>query len=327
LNPERVMVVAERWMEPELVQVVGAAAARAGLDRRPWNGTERLDALAGRAALAVGVLPRGMRRIPGELAALACDQLPGLPLVLLADEPLVRPLVSLQEGRVTLIEATLSASRLASCVRALLADTLGARGERGRWRPVLAADARPGAIERCEFRAGPCWLGALACRGPSGVMPRAVPWLCATDELSIVLAPADAPPAEDEAGPLAALGLGEGASAAETSVRLDCRQEPGHWLLKGPGPQGALGLFSRLRLPSWSDLGRRDAPAGRAELRHRIAAASGDLVVALATGSRWADAAAARQELDVGGPDLLDLYEAELRRTPAPFACLLVELR
>jgi hypothetical protein len=317
MTAERTLIVAEPRMDAALAELVHRTCAFSGVEQRVWNGVERLDDLAGRAALAIGVLPLGARRIPGELAALVTEQLPGLPLVLLAQERLVRPLISLDEGRVSLLEAPLEPTLLASCARTLLTEATPAQAGWG-----AAAPAEGTAVDRREYRVGRCWIGALDCNGGAADWSqRVLPWVQVTPDdpreaaLAVLLArvEADGRPAwrrgegEVVEGPIAALELRAGGDRPEWVFPA---------LASGtPEPAAAVGLYSSWRLPAWTALG----PAAS-----RVVAASGDLVVAMAPAVGWVDSV--RREAGAGGPALLDVLEAELQRSPAPFSCLAVEL-
>lgn len=314
MTAERTLIVAEPRMDAALAELVQRTCAFSGVEQRAWNGVERLDDLAGRAALAIGVLPLGARRIPGELAALVTEQLPGLPLVLLAQERLVRPLISLEEGRVSLLESPLEPALLTSCARALLAEA--APVQAGWW---AAAAAEGTAIDRREYRVGRCWIGALDCDGGAADWSqRVLPWVHgATEdahELAVLLARADA-----DGRPVWRRGEGELVEGPIAALELRVRGDRPEWVipaLSTPDAAAAVGLFSSWRLPAWTALGQA--------LPSRVIAAGGDLVVAMAPAPPWVDSV--RREAGGGGPALLDALEAELQRSPTPFSCVAVEL-
>jgi len=321
MTADRTVILADGGMDAALAAQVQQACAFTGVVCRAWNGRERLDTLAGRAGLVIGVLPAGERRIPGELAGLVTEQLPGVPLVLLAEESLVRPLVSLEGGRVTLLEAPLQPTLLASCARTLLAEAVpAARG----WWPAAAADGP--AVDRREFRAGACWVGVLDCNGPAGWSGRRTPWLRTEGEggpaLAAGLAFADASgrPTLDQAGGL----HGEGSIAA---VELHTGGPGARWVFPRSGAAAAgapdgetVALFSAARLPTFTICDQLSAVGAPVQL----ATAGGDLVVALAAGPDWLERV--RQHAAGGGPALLDALEAELQREPRAFSCVAVEL-
>ena len=313
MNSGRSMVIAERRMDAALVQVVREACGRAAIDCVTWNGVDRVDLLAGRAALAVGVLPAGARKIPADLAGLVTDQLPGLPLVLVAEEPLVRPVVSLHDGLVTLIEPPVSVARLTSCARSLLAERASGGNDAREWWPLTAIHGEGQAVERCEYQVGRCWVGALDCAGPEEDAGRPIPWLRSADGVVGMLAPANRiPAAPGEGGPL------------DCAVALELAGDRLHWVFHRAGGNDVLGLFSAQRLPSWTDLGPRSRSHGEPI---RIPAAEGDVVVAFTPATTWVDASTVRHPVREGGPALLDVFEAELRRAPVAFGCLVIELR
>jgi len=71
-------------------------------------------------AVLLGVLPRGQRRLPTALTDLADQHLAQVPVVLLTDEPLVRPEVHLAGGRLTLLDGGSSAAHIADRIRAAI---------------------------------------------------------------------------------------------------------------------------------------------------------------------------------------------------------------
>jgi hypothetical protein len=319
---ERMLILAERRMEPELAAQVQQACAFTGVEWRAWNGRERLDGLAGRAALVIGVLPAGERRIPGDLAWLVTEQLPGLPLVLLAEEPLIRPLVSLEGGRVTLLEAPLSPALLASCARTLLAEAVP--GEAGWW-PVAAAEGP--AVDRREFRVGASWVGVLDCNGPADWSGRPTPWLCTGGAGGVMLA-ATLAFADGEGRPTRASDSGTQAEGTVSLFELHGAGPGSRWVFPPrpgeaagePGEGESVALFSAARVPTFSAI----AQVRGAGAAVQLAAAQGDLVVSWCAGPEWLERV--RHGAPQGGPALLDALEAELQREPSKFSCVVVEL-
>jgi hypothetical protein len=330
VTADRTLIVAESRMDPALAELVHQTCAFTGVECRTWNGVDRLDDLAGRAALVIGVLPAGERRIPGPLAGLVTEQLPGLPLVLLARERLVRPMVSLEGGRVTLLESPLDPTLLASCARALLAETVP---EQHGWWAAAASDGS--AIDRREYRVGRAWVGVLDCDGSAGWSQRALPWLQTARENEPGLALAAMLTLADAGGqPVSRRAPdGDGAELAllgpKAALELHGQGDRPLWVfppLAGsetrPGAaagRGAVALYSAARLPAWTVL--EQTAASRPI---RLVAADGDLAVVVAPGLGWLDSL--RSEASAGGPALLDAIEAELQHAPTPFSCLVVEL-
>ena len=224
--------------------------------------------------------------------------------------PLVRPLVSLDGGRLILLESPLRPALLAGCARTLLAEA--APGQRGWW---AAAAADGPTIDRRDYRIGGCWVGVLDCGGSAGWSQRPLPWLFSAQETEtgtvlaamLTLADSSGEPAPEPLSALELRGLGD---------------RP-QWLFPTPAPGtapgGAVALFSALRLPAWTEIGQAGTGAPVC-----LAAAAGDLVVAVAPGLGWLDRI--RGQAAVGGPALLDALEAELQRAPSAFSCVAVEL-
>jgi hypothetical protein len=106
----------------------------------------------GAATVIAGCLPAGARAIPSDLVT-TFDRMEGSPtLVLLAEEPLVRPVVTLQEGRVVIVASSASSTHLKSVLRMVAPE----EDSRSLWRSQLtsfawSAHARPA---RCSNDAG-----------------------------------------------------------------------------------------------------------------------------------------------------------------------------
>ena len=71
-------------------------------------------------AVLLGVLPRGQRRLPPEIAELADRHLTGVPVLLLSDDPLVRPTLLLAGGRLTLLDTPATAEAIAGGIHAAI---------------------------------------------------------------------------------------------------------------------------------------------------------------------------------------------------------------
>jgi hypothetical protein len=95
-----------------LVEVREACQAL-GLSTADWSG----GAPRATPSAVIGGLDAGMRRIPDDLVALL-DATPGLPLVLCAQEPLVKPLVMLDEGRICVLAPPTNRAHIVAALRA-----------------------------------------------------------------------------------------------------------------------------------------------------------------------------------------------------------------
>jgi hypothetical protein len=118
--------------------------------------------------LVVGALGRGERQIPAPL--LEAVNARGAALLLLSDDPLVRPVVATHGGRVTLVASSVSRARLRGTIRMLLARHGGFAREQlhphvwtamfgaGLQAPALHQDASGAVTAVFPFNAG--WSGA-----------------------------------------------------------------------------------------------------------------------------------------------------------------------
>lgn len=311
------IIVAEHHLDPATVQIIKEACERAGAAYHAWKTTDRLEWLAGRAALAIGTIAPGSRKIPNDLASLATDRIPGLLLLLIAQEALVRPIVTLHDGLVTLIEPAPSSAHLAHCLRVLLAESPPATPRQGAWWPAIPPEPHgPSPLRRREYRIGASFVGVL--EGPRALAsaePVPLTWLRTGAGVSAVVTPSrDEPAAETD-------GLGDAAAFVTLEVseaRLD-------WSFRVPHAGAALALFSALRLPPFTDLSllRTQGEGGS----RRLAAAPGDLALAITPFDALGPIAMLGVEPSEGGTGLLDRLEAKLRRASVPCSCLAIEVR
>ena len=115
------MLVAKHHVGEALSPVVQKACDLAHIQSVAWSGKPELPAGA-RPALVISMLPSGERVIAEDLVGLMTRVQPGLPLLMLCSDELVRPTVSLQNGRVTLLGPPHTEERVAARLRILLAD-------------------------------------------------------------------------------------------------------------------------------------------------------------------------------------------------------------
>lgn len=312
----RQIIVAEQQLDSAVAQAVREACVAAGADHHAWTPTDRIDALAGQAALAIGSIAPGSRSIPGDLASLVTDQLPGLPLLLLAQEALVRPVVTLHEGLVTLIDPAPVAARLASCIRALLADNPPAATAIGAWWPALGVPRGAAAPRRREYRVGASWIGVLdGLREVPGTDAAPAVWLRTGAGVSAVITTSREVPAP-ETGDL---------GGAVAFVQLEATEARLDWFFLVPHGGAAMALFSAQRFPPFTDLGRLRAQGAVGS--RRLAAAPGDLAVAVAPFDALGPLSALEIDPSLGGAAVLDLLEARSRRAAVACSCLVIEVR
>ncbi|HEY0987857.1 MAG TPA: hypothetical protein VGD80_12425 [Kofleriaceae bacterium] len=166
-------------LDDAVVAELGAVCARASAEVVPWRSLATSQPI-----LIVGALRRGERQIPAPLLDVVNAR--GAALLLLSDDPLVRPVIATHGGRVTLVAPTVSRARLRGTIRMLLARhgrfareqlhhhvwtaTFGSAPQT----PALHQDAS-GAVT-AVFPFNPAWSGAeplsieahqLACAGKS----------------------------------------------------------------------------------------------------------------------------------------------------------------
>jgi hypothetical protein len=286
---------------------VGAACAQAAAEVVPWRDA---GAAADAPALLIGALRRGERRIPAGVLDAASRLAPSAGVLLMSDEPLVRPVVSTHGGRVTLLAQPASPARIRGTVRMLLAEHGAFRRERLEphvWTAVLhtAGDDVPApALVEDDGRAFTAVVPLVA--GWSGAEA-----LCA-EAHALALARID----DDERFTRMSELLGH--AAGMIHLVAGCAQWAAYW----PAPACPLRLCSPLRLPRLCSLA--DAAAG--QILH-MTASPGDLVVALSHELPVAGAAGAEPSLTDGGAAFLDQLEARFAPTGEIPAGLVVEIR
>ncbi|HMG21594.1 MAG TPA: hypothetical protein VK607_09770 [Kofleriaceae bacterium] len=101
-------------LDAGVVAELGAVCARASAEVLPWRSLATSQPI-----LIVGALGRGERQIPAPLLEVVNAR--GAALLLLSDDPLVRPVVATHGGRVTLVAPSVSRARLRGTIRMLLA--------------------------------------------------------------------------------------------------------------------------------------------------------------------------------------------------------------
>src|SRR5262245_15044422 len=158
MSDENVLVLTP-FMEDGLRQLVTEACEHARVGIGFWDASGPREGTAV-PSLILAALPAGERTIPAEVADAVDAGFPAAPLLLLCDEPLVRPTVSLQQGRVTLLGHPLTREKISGRIRTALVrgDDRSRGGETG--------------IRVREYR-GREWWAAVVARGRSGAAPSA----------------------------------------------------------------------------------------------------------------------------------------------------------
>jgi hypothetical protein len=327
----RMVVVSTVGLDEEMAASIQQACEQASALPVRWAddlGDETLAAAPGQAPGAVlAALPPGERQIPERLLRFVTRDRPGAALLLLCRESLVRPSVTLQHGRITLVEPPFSVRRLASRLRVLLAG----------------ASADEASVPVREHQRPEHWLGVLS---------PAAAWTPLVDQsrgLTVVV-PGRTAVAGDALAPVAAavasqhhLAAGEALAAAlvpllgEEAGMIHLGPRGDEWLLYWPRPERPLWLCSTQRLPACWDLGvtAYDSPGHV----YRVAAAAGDVLVTMPAGlSDWALGAAGpgvpalvaselTEAVADGGPALLEHIGERLRGGSGPAGALVIEAR
>jgi hypothetical protein len=329
----RVALVLGETMDGSTLQVLGDACTRVNARLWVWGTDEEQGSWP---SVVVAALSAGTRHIPAPIIELADRRYPGTQLLLLCDEPLIRPSLSLQHGRITLVEPPATVERMTSRLRLLLARDPRELAE-GTTSHVMAT---PGLVRCQEYRRPSWWAGELSCNSPSG--ETAVrPWLRFDQGLTAILAPRDGSVGEDQVERAVELVRQDGESSdiedgltrvlGPSSGLVHLAQSAQNWLIFWPCHHRPLWLFSPLRLPRWSDLSN----ASGASLWH-LPAVAGDVIAALSSRSYFGSTGSLRSFLPPtevssamldGGPALLELFESQLGAAPKPFSCLLAEVR
>jgi len=270
------------------------------------------------ASVMIGALRQGQRRISQHVAE-AADRFPNVPLLLFSEEPLIRPAVTLQRGRVTVVSGSTAPRALAARIRPFLK-------KHASWSGGLGG---PGACEELSFG---CYTAGFAGGRLTG--DDAVPHAHhASDGATLVLAPAGADPAaidrilvSTESDSIKATAIETALGGRGAVIRLG---EGGKsWALHWPRADWPLWLFSRLRLPNTTRLepGRAGRTGGGL---FRMEARSGDVLVGMTT---WPDGDSAGDlslldALADGAATFLDRLERTPPTGDAAVSALLIEVR
>jgi hypothetical protein len=278
-------------LDPQLRPRLTQAAEQAGITLRTWENGGNLRTGEPAPAFIIAPLAAGARRLAPDLVHLADDLYPAARVLLVSQDPLVRPHLDLADGRLVLIDGRASAEDLAERFRAA-----------GRWRaatpetPGLVREVRAGSARALVVRVGEA-PGSLVCAPFAG----GVIALLGEDRagesvppgLEAAVATWIGQPEQRQARAVVHALLAPWTAAA--ALLADGRQ----WLLGGEGTGPT--LIAALRLPGWWTPGAVDRP-------RQVGAEPGDLV--LLSGALPDDPAYARDRLALvardGGRALAD---------------------
>jgi hypothetical protein len=325
---ERVIIVAA-GMAPDVAAEVDAACRRAAVTPVRWESHQTLPRSA---QLVVAALKTGCREISQEVVDLVELQAAGAPLLLLADEPLVRPALTIQDGRITLLGRPFSGCRVYSQLRLLLGGREGnapratahhcgqvifATRERLR-RSFWTAEIAVGKDEDRSTRFPEVHLDRL--EAMTAVLPFEASFSISQRDRERILETLHTQPRGGDRGAELSNLLGTRAGLVGLTARAS------EWIVYWPSTALPLWMYSPVRLPRFRDLAAHRSDVGRRMVR--FPAFSGDLTVALSSslagnGSGASEVAAL---MDQGGPAFLDYVEAQCGGQAA-VAGLLTEVR
>lgn len=338
-SSEEPVIVAVHRIEFELLRDVQDACAKAHARYVPWTGEVGLPSLRRTPSVLVTGLRVGERRIPDDVLDLATNAYPDLSLLVLCREPLLRPTMSLNNGRITLVSPPLTSPRVASALRSLLTDRHVGYASTDT-APGLLGNKAPISVRR--YRRSNCSVGVVASGADAGApAPRppvvrhtktegltvllARPGIVAEPMVNVVAQALARPkPDADRAAELVEI-LGDRAAL----LHLDAAAE--EWGIYWPHADWPLILASPLRLPNVWNMARTIE-----RLRHRylrVHAAHCDMFAALTSHlapvgkeAQGPAEASLMPALTEGGAAFLDFLERRLRERPADFSGAVLEV-
>lgn len=327
------VLVATHRIDADLLGDVQEACSKAHARYVPWGGEVAMRELRKTPAVLVTGLRVGERRIPEDVLDLATNSYPDLSLLVLCREPLLRPTMSLNNGRVTLVSPPLTSPRVASALRSLLSDrqvgyasTDTATGHLGPKSPVSLR----------RYRRADYWAGVMSCNGEGTVSKLPLVRQTKTDGLTIVLPrPGNTPDVQmnavvsgfkrDRAGTDRSASLeqvlGQHAGALHLAPGSD------EWTIYWPHKDWPLFVSSPLRLPNVWNLADSMERVGKNLLRFHSAHC--DMIAALTRFPGNADgesASALMPALAEGGAALLELLERKNNEQPVDMVGAVVEV-
>jgi hypothetical protein len=283
-------------------------------------------------ALVIGVLPFSSRRVPDDLTFTVTQGFPGLPMLLLCQEPLTRDLVILNDQQINLLAPPATPERLATYIKRHLA-------ERG---------VRPGPLFGRQhtrmIRSAKWWAAGLSRHRYVRDFGEAVvfPWMRGNDQSTQLDAVVPAQPGEPTVEALTACAwrLAGAKDHAEchrgapswclTAAALHADLGAGRCIVLGPAQGASAWVLSPLRVPSVYRVG---GPEG-AEMTV-LSPNFGDLLVLLSAPGEGAwtegvfDEYAPGSPLEAatqGGDVLLRYLQETLVQTAGDFAAVILEV-
>src|SRR5689334_20026250 len=124
------VLLAVEHLDNALLDLLQDACVRAGAQPVQWRINDPMPAQA--PAFLVAGLQQGERRIAAPLVKVVNEVAPGLPLLLVSREELVRPTVVVQDGRAVLMGPPLTQHHISERMAALLTDRSPSANEASR---------------------------------------------------------------------------------------------------------------------------------------------------------------------------------------------------
>jgi hypothetical protein len=285
-------VISTAGLSDDLRGLLTQACETSGLVPRFQDLGQGLDASTN-PALFVAVLPAGQRNVTREVAGLVAGERTDTPVMLVCEEPLVGNVVSLCDGRLTLIGAPVSPRTLHSRMRIALRNAA---------RPSAVLDRAAGDAGQTlcvrEQRGAACWFASIASNDDA-----ACAWTASHDASRVAVRPN---------------GSDHDVVAFDGTTRT--------WNLRAHEILHGAWLISSRRFPTVSsliDASARSIGAASGDLVVAVLARNGRAP----SGERWEPRSAFFDAADHGGPELLEFLSRELARPSAALDAVLLEVR
>ncbi len=326
------VVLVPTGMDAALRELALEACARADVRACLWD-ADATQAATSPALLLAG-LPAGERAIPAGVGDLIARVFPGTPLLLLCNEPIVRPTITLQRGRIALLGEPLTIERISSRIRTTLSGAQMSSVGDG------SGPGAPGETRIKEFRGREWWAGVLARPDPGETGAELLPSVARLGRQGCLALLAADPRGRETSVRVRELareaGAYPGPQLESALLARAARLAAAVWYVPSSQRWTSLGapgirswLYSPLRLPtrwSLSDTG------AEASVGQQLVAGSGDVMLL------WNGAAAEQLDRDAadgalwraaegGGPAVLDHLESSFAAAAGWSTALVVELR
>lgn len=329
MTVEEPILVAVNRLEREL-EIVKEACGKVHARHIAWSGDASLPGLRRKPTVLVSALRIGERRVPDEIVSLATKTFPGLSLVFLSREPLLRPVMTLQRGRITLMSPPITPTRLASTLRSIIADR---RSDYASTDTATGLDGAKSLVITKRHRRSDSYVGTFACSASDGAKARP-PTVRQTKtegvtvvlpfsedlvdvQLNAVTAAARSTNALEDVSHALSKLVGDACGV----IHLDAASE--EWTIYWPDPSRPVVLSSPLRLPSVWNMATK---LGREERRiARLPAEHCDTLAAL-TGALGEGSTALADLTKEGAAYALEQLERALRERPTQVSGVVMEV-